>query len=81
MRTTVSISDDLLDEAKRVALERKVALGDVIDDALRLALKTQAKAGPTAGEPVPFKTFGGSGVRPGVDLQDSGSLLEVMEDP
>lgn len=79
MRSTVSISDDLLNEAKRVALKRKVALGEVIDDALRLALKTKAKGDLRSDEIPPFVTAGGSGLRPGVDLHDNASMLEAME--
>ena len=38
MRTTVSISDDLLKEAKKVSLKKNCTLGQVIDEALTLSL-------------------------------------------
>ncbi|MGJ3243315.1 MAG: type II toxin-antitoxin system VapB family antitoxin [Opitutales bacterium] len=80
MRITVSISGELLNEAKRVAQERKVALEEVIDDALRLGLKTQPKGEPQSEDIMPFVMSGGSGVRPGVNLNDNASLLEPLED-
>jgi len=79
MRTTISISDDLLQEAKRAALERNVSLGEVVDDALRATLRSRAKGSPS-GKVAPLKTFCGSGVRPGVDLTSSSELLAVMEE-
>ncbi len=62
-----------------MALERKVPLGKVIDDALRSALKSHPK-GSEPGKARPFKTFRGTGIRPGVDLNSSSELLAVMED-
>lgn len=79
MRTTVSISDNLLKEAKRVALDRNVSLGAVIDDALRMSLQSRSKPIPP-GKVRPLKTFRGSGLRPGVDLNNSQDLIATMED-
>ncbi|MGF1531589.1 MAG: hypothetical protein ACFCU4_09550 [Puniceicoccaceae bacterium] len=79
MRTTLSISEDLLREAKRVALERDISLGEVVEDALRTTLLSRAK-GSSSGKVEPLKTFCGSGVRPGVDLTSSAELLALMED-
>ena len=62
-----------------MALERKVPLGKVIDDALRSQLKSRPK-GSKPGKTRPLKTFGGTGARPGVDLNSSSELLAVMED-
>ena len=78
MRTTVSIQDDLLRRAREVSLARNCTLGDVVDDALRLALSVKPKAaGPARIRPL--KTFRGSGLQSGVDLSSSASLLEIME--
>ena len=77
MRTTVSISDELLVAAKQRARERGVSLGEVIDAALRreLAVPERAQTGPT----VPIFD-GGSGPRPGVDLTSNRALNEVLDD-
>jgi Ribbon-helix-helix protein, copG family len=77
MRTTVSISDELLAAAKQRARERGVSLGEVIDAALRreLAVPERPQTGPT----VPIFD-GGSGPRPGVDLTSNRALHEVLDD-
>lgn len=78
MRTTIRLPNDLMDAAKRRAVETDRTLTRVIEDALRAALARE-EAGPTAGEAV-LPTFGSGGLRPGVDLDDSASLLDAMED-
>ena len=37
MRTTISVNDRLLRQAKRLSVERGCPLGEVVDEALRLA--------------------------------------------
>lgn len=79
MRTTIHLPDALLDQARRRALETGRTLTGVIEDALRESL-----AGKRAGKmasPVRLTTFGGKGLRPGVDLDDGASLLDLMEEP
>lgn len=78
MRTTVTLDDHLLAEAKRLAAESGRSVSEVIADALResLARRDAARARPRAKLP----TSGGGGVRPGVDLDSWASLLDVMED-
>jgi len=78
MRTTVSIQDDLLRQVKEASLARNCTLGEVIEDALRLALSARPKAAGAA-RVRPLKTFRGSGLQPGVDLSSSAGLLEIME--
>ena len=77
MRTTVRLDEHLLAEAKKHAAESGSTLTAVLEDALRESLarrKAQAKE-----KPVRLKTVKGGGVRPGVDLDDSASLLELMD--
>lgn len=76
MRTTIHLPDDLLAQAKRAALESGTTLTAVIEESLRERL---ARRGSPAMAPVELTTFGGSGLRPGVDLDDSAALLELME--
>ena len=77
MRTTISISDSLLELAKKASRERRSTLGEVIEEALRASLaprpKSSVKKRPS------LVTFKGSGAREGVDLDSSAALLEMME--
>jgi hypothetical protein len=77
MRTTIRIDETLLREAKQLAARNGKTLTAVIEDALREALAHQRHIGPR--EPVRLVTVHGNGVRPGVDLDDSASLLDIME--
>lgn len=72
------LDEHLLREAKRFAAKRGRTLTAVIDEALRQFLMRSA---PAAGKraPVELATFRGDGLRPGVDLDDSAALLELME--
>ena len=76
MRTTIHLPDDLLAQAKRAALESGQTLTAVIQEALRERL---ARRGRLPAAPVQLTTFGGSGLQPGVDLDDSAMLLDLME--
>jgi hypothetical protein len=77
MRTTVSISDELLRAAKRLAHERGQTLGQVIESALRLELAVPRQRGQRPAVPV-FR--GGTGPRPSVDLTSNRSLHEVIDE-
>jgi hypothetical protein len=78
MRTTISISDSLLDLAKKASLERRVTLGQVIEEALRAAMVTRPKEAQKSGKPK-LVTYRGTGLQEGVDLDSSASLQDVME--
>jgi hypothetical protein len=77
MRTTIRLDDELLAKAKRAALERGTTLTAVIEDALRRALVSGTDS---QREDVVLPTFRGNGLQPGVDLDDSASLLDLMEE-
>jgi hypothetical protein len=76
MRTTIRIDDALLARAKQRAAERGSTLNAVVEDALRESL---ARREAPRAEPVDLPVFKGSRLRPGVDLDDSAALLELME--
>ena len=78
MRTTIRLPDDLLEAAKRHAVDTGRTLTKVIEDALRAALARQASGPDTAAVELP--TYGTGGLRPGVDLDDSASLLDLMDE-
>lgn len=77
MRTTVNIDDDLLGRARAVAVRTGRSLGDVVDDALRVLL---IERHATVHGPVDLPTSGGSGLQPGVDLEDKEALAELLGD-
>ena len=77
MRTTIRLDDALLAEAKKVAAETGRTLTAVIEDALREVLARRRPA--RLRTRVKFSTFGGKGLHPGVDLDNSAALLERME--
>ncbi len=77
MRTTVRLDPRLLTEAKQYAAETGRTLTAVLEDAVRESL-ARRRARPKM-KPVRLKTAKGGGTRPGVDLDDSASLLDLME--
>ena len=79
MGTTISISDEMLEEVKGVSHERRTTVGKVIEDSLRITLKSREKCAEPR-PPRPLVTFRGKGVQPGVNVNDSSDLLRVMEE-
>ena len=77
MRTTIRLDDHLLTEAKIYAAESGRTLTALLEDALRESLARRRQA--SAREPVRLKTVKGNGLHHGVDLDDSASLLDLME--
>jgi hypothetical protein len=71
------MDDQLLRRAKWVAVETNRTLTAVIEDALRESLARRDAVARAA--PVTLPTVGGRGVRPGVDLDDSAALLDLMD--
>ncbi|HEY7052401.1 MAG TPA: antitoxin [Mycobacterium sp.] len=78
MRTTVNISDSLLAEAKLLAAKTQRSLGSIVDDGLRLLLKRDSAEAPRTDWT--FPTSGGSGLQPGVNLEDKEALAELLGD-
>ena len=78
MRTTVTIDDDLLAQAKILAARTHRTVGSVLEDALRDLIARQADA---TGQPrLVLPVSGGGGLLPGVDLQDKELMAELMGD-
>lgn len=77
MRTTIRLDEDLLTKAKRAAVERGTTLTAVIEDALRRALVPERSRSADRPE---LPTFRGDGLQPGVDLDDSSSLLDLLDE-
>jgi len=82
MRTTIKLPDDLLARAKKAALEAETTLTDFIADAVRLSLaRKKSRAGKDV-PPLPVFTPppGEEGFQPGVNLDDSAALWDLMDE-
>ena len=79
MRTTIRINDDLLKGAKKRAAEEGLTLTALVEEGLRLVL-SKAGPGPRTRIELPVSEAAG-GVLPGVDLNRSSDLEEVMNAP
>ena len=77
MRTTIRLDDELLSRAKEVAGKTNRTLTSVIEDALRQHLAQEQAVAER--DPVRLTTVNGMGTLPGVDLDDSAALLDLME--
>jgi len=78
MRTTIRLDDELLQQVKLHAAEQGTTLTALIEGALREKL--------SRGTPdqkrnrITLLTVDGPGLMPGVDLDDSATLLDLMEE-
>lgn len=77
MRTTINLPDDLVLQAKRAALEADTTLTEIIASAVREALAKRKKKAP--GKEFRLITYGRGGPGPGVDLDDTSALLDLMD--
>jgi hypothetical protein len=77
MRTTLSIHEPLLRQAKEISLQRNISVSQVVEEAMQSAFGK--KATKSRGSALRFKTFCGDGLQPGVDLSSSSALLDLME--
>jgi hypothetical protein len=77
VRTTVRLDDEVLAQAKQAAARSGRTLTAVIEDALRESFARSAAGAEVARPPLP--TFGGRGLQPGIDLDDTAALIDAME--
>ena len=76
MRTTVRLPPGLMAQVKKLARETGRSMTRVIEDALRVAV-SRASGGPK--RTVTIVTMNGGGLQPGVDLDNSAALLDLMD--
>lgn len=74
----MNIDDRLLRQAKLEAARSNRSLGDVVDDALRLLLAPAGRRGTPP--PIDLPVFGGSGLRPRVDLENKDGLTVLLDE-
>lgn len=78
MRTTVRLNEGLLRRAKAEAARRGETLTALLERGLRLVLAGSHRPDPSPRIKLPVSRASG-GTRPGVDLDNSSSLLDVLE--
>ncbi|MEK6375166.1 MAG: ribbon-helix-helix domain-containing protein [Acidobacteriota bacterium] len=71
MRSVVHVDSDVLTEAQQLADQRGVSVEEIIEQAVSELIKRSA--------PRDLPTFRGTGVRPGIDLDRTCELLDVMD--
>jgi hypothetical protein len=76
--STVQVSDQLLRELEKVAAKSNRSVEAVVEEALR-AVVPPPPPQPSTRARVELPTYGGSGLQPGVDLDNSAALLDIME--
>jgi hypothetical protein len=79
MRTTINLPDALLAKAKKFAADSGGSLTSLIQDSLREALARRQRK--PAARRVELTTFGKKGLQPGVDLDDTRTLLDLTSPP
>ncbi|HYT09524.1 MAG TPA: DUF6364 family protein [Mycobacteriales bacterium] len=78
MRTTLTIDDELLRQAKERAARSHKTVSEVVEDAMREAFARRA----TAGGRIPIADLPTSpgGPRPGVDLNNNAALSDLLDE-
>jgi ribbon-helix-helix CopG family protein len=74
VRTTISLPDALLENAKQYAAERRTTLSALLEDALRRQLALQM---PSCGPRFRLHTVRGKLVNPDLDLDRTSRLVEL----
>jgi hypothetical protein len=64
---------------ERLAVQLEATKSDVLRRGLEALESLSRRATGPARTPVPLPTFGGQGLQPGVDLDDTATLLDLMD--
>jgi hypothetical protein len=79
MRTTVRLDEALLERARQEAAKRKTTLTSLIEQGLELVLRRPMRVALRQPIVLP-ECHAGGGTLSGIDLNDSASLLDRMDD-
>jgi hypothetical protein len=79
MKITINLPEDLTRRAKEAALDSDMTLAGFIENALQEALARRRNG--KRGREFKVITYGHGGVLPGVNLDDSSALQDIMEPP
>lgn len=77
MRTTINLPDDLMAQIKKRAAASSSTVTALIVDTLREGLARRRRSRRSGQVALP--TYGKRGPLPGVDIDDTASLLDIME--
>ena len=78
MRTTITLDDDVAAKLKEELRRRDGGMKELVNELLRLALSTRREIASSK----PFKVRAKSmGLRPGINLDNIGELLDQIEGP
>lgn len=77
MRTTINLRDEALELGRQKARELGKPLGEVISEAVLVAYGERRSARAPRRYDLPVS--GKGGLQPGVDLDDSSALLDLMD--
>jgi len=75
----MNLPDSLLEEARKAAAEEKTTVTQLVREGLRERISRRSKGRRRAAKRVKLTTFGRGGVRPGIDLNKTSSLLDLMD--
>ncbi len=78
MRTTVRLEENLLQRARQEAERRGITLTSLLEQGLQLALRRPLRRSERSVVTLP-ECHAGGGTTAGVDLNDSASLLDRLE--
>ncbi len=76
-RTTIRLNDRLSSEVKQLAARSGRTFTAVVEDALRETVARERQ--PTKRKRIVLPTSKGGWVRPGINIDDSAALLDLME--
>ena len=79
MRTTIRLDEQLLEKAKQYALNQGTTFTAVVEDALREKIIKRPERRKMS--KVKLKTVSGNGLNPGIDLDDSSALWDMLGKP
>ena len=79
MKITIYLTKDLIRDTETAAAARNTTLSSFIGDTIRLALDRRRRA--RSGSSREFKVIasGEGGVQPGLNLDDTSGLLDIMD--
>jgi hypothetical protein len=79
MKTTLDIDDELLVRAKALAARERSSVTALIEEGLRLRLRTRASRSRAAGQPALAVYRGRGGLAPGINPLSNRSLLDAAD--
>ena len=79
MRTTIDIDDAVIKGIRELAAETGRTMASLIEDSLRETLVRRQVTNKRKREPK-LTVVSGDGLLPGVDLDDSSALLDLMDE-